>query len=144
MTELGSMRQVMLWFRQEKISLPAFPVGQSTMVWKLPLYTNIRSMLANPVYAGAYAFGKTETPVKIVGGHARRSSGHHKPRQEWKVLIRDHHPGYLSWEEYERTQAMITENTHMKSGAELKSGRGGQGLPAGLFRFPRGTPKPAQ
>jgi DNA invertase Pin-like site-specific DNA recombinase len=52
MTELGSMRQVMLWFRQEKISLPAFPVGQSTMVWKLPLYTNIRSMLANPVYGG--------------------------------------------------------------------------------------------
>jgi DNA invertase Pin-like site-specific DNA recombinase len=137
MTELGSMRQVMLWFRQEKISLPAFPVGQSTMVWKLPLYTNIRSMLANSVYAGAYAFGKTETRVKIVGGHARRSSGHRKPRQEWKVLIRDHHPGYLSWYEYERNQAMITENTHMKSGAEPKAGRGGQGLLAGLLRCGR-------
>lgn len=137
MTELGSMRQVMLWFRQEKISLPAFPVGQSTMVWKLPLYTNIRSMLANPVYAGAYAFGKTETRVKIVGGHARRSSGHRKPRQEWKVLIRDHHPGYLSWYEYERNQAMITENTHMKGGAEPKAGRGGQGLLAGLLRCGR-------
>jgi hypothetical protein len=86
---------------------------------------------------GAYAFGKTETRVKIVGGHARRSSGHRKPRQEWKVLIRDHHPGYLSWYEYERNQAMITENTHMKSGAEPKAGRGGQGLLAGLLRCGR-------
>lgn len=137
MAELGSMRQVMIWFRQEKVSLPAFPVGQGTMVWRLPLYINIRSMLTNPVYAGAYAFGKTETRVKIVGGHARRSSGHRKPRQEWKVLIRDHHPGYLSWEEYERNQAMIIENTHMKSGAESKAGRGGRGLLAGLLRCGR-------
>jgi len=137
MAELGSMRQVMIWFRQEKVSLPAFPVGQGTMVWRLPLYINIRSMLTNPVYAGAYAFGKTETRVKIVGGHARRSSGHRKPRQEWKVLIRDHHPGYLSWEEYERNQAMIIENTHMKSGAESRAGRGGRGLLAGLLRCGR-------
>jgi excisionase family DNA binding protein len=137
MAELGSMRQVMIWFRQEKVSLPAFPVGQGTMVWKLPLYITIHSMLTNAVYAGAYAFGKTETRVKIVGGHARRSSGHRKPRQEWRVLIRDHHPGYLSWEEYERNQAMITENTFMKSGAESKAGRGGRGLLAGLLRCGR-------
>jgi DNA invertase Pin-like site-specific DNA recombinase len=99
MAELGSMRQVLIWFRQEKVCLPAFPVGQGTMVWKLPLYINIRCMLTNPVYAGAYAFGKTETRVKIMEGHARRSSGHRKPRQEWKVLIRDHHSGYISWED---------------------------------------------
>ena len=137
MAALGSMRQVLIWFRQEKVCLPAFPVGQGTMVWKLPVYSNIRCMLTNPVYAGAYAFGKTETRVKVVGGHARRSSGHRKPSQEWKVLIRDHHPGYISWEEYERNQAMIAENTHMKSGVEPKAGRGGRGLLAGLLRCRR-------
>ena len=137
MAALRSMRQVLIWFRQEKVCLPAFPVGQGTMVWKLPVYSNIRCMLTNPVYAGAYAFGKTETRVKVVGGHARRSSGHRKPSQEWKVLIRDHHPGYISWEEYERNQAMIAENTHMKSGVEPKAGRGGRGLLAGLLRCRR-------
>jgi DNA invertase Pin-like site-specific DNA recombinase len=137
MAALGSMRQVLIWFRQEKVCLPAFPVGQGTMVWKLPVYGNIRCTLTNPVYAGAYAFGKTETRVKVVGGHARRSSGHRKPSQEWKVLIRDHHPGYISWEEYERNQAMIAENTHMKSGVEPKAGRGGRGLLAGLLRCRR-------
>ena len=137
MAALGSMRQVLIWFRQEKVCLPAFPVGQGTMVWKLPVYGNIRCMLTNPVYAGAYAFGKTETRVKVVGGHARRSSGHRKPSQEWRVLIRDHHPGYIAWEEYERNQAMIAENTHMKSGVEPKAGRGGRGLLAGLLRCRR-------
>ena len=137
MASLRSMRQVLIWFRQEKVCLPAFPVGQGTMVWKLPVYSNIRCMLTNPVYAGAYAFGKTETRVKVVGGHARRSSGHRKPSQEWKVLIRDHHPGYISWEEYERNQALIAENTHMKSGVEPKAGRGGRGLLAGLLRCRR-------
>jgi Recombinase/Recombinase zinc beta ribbon domain len=137
MAELGSMRQVLIWFRQEKVCLPAFPVGQGTMVWKLPLYINIRCMLTNPVYAGAYAFGKTETRMKIMEGHARRSSGHRKPRQEWKVLIRDHHSGYISWEDYERNQAIIAENTYMKSGVQTKAGRGGRGLLAGLLRCRR-------
>ena len=137
MAEFGSMRQVMIWFRQENVPLPIFSVGKGTIVWKLPLYTNIRSILTNPVYAGAYAFGKSETRVKIVDGHARRSSNHRKPRQEWEVLIQDHHPGYISWEEYERNQAMIAENTHMKPGAEPKAGRGGRGLLTSLLRCRR-------
>ena len=137
MGELGSIRQVMIWFRHEKVSLPAFPVGHGSMVWKLPVYVNIRQILTNPVYAGIYAFGKTETRIKIVDGHARKSSGHHKPRQEWKVLIRDHHPGYITWEEYERNQATIAENTHMKSGTETRAGRGGPALLAGMLRCGR-------
>lgn len=137
MDELGSMRQVLIWFRQENVLLPAFPVGHGSMIWKLPLYANIRSMLLNPVYAGAYAFGRSQTRVKIVDGHARKSSGHPIPRQEWKVLIREHHPGYISWEEYERNQARIAENTHMKPGAETKAGRGGRALLAGMLRCAR-------
>src|SRR5437588_13125053 len=98
MTELGSMRRVLIWFRQENVSLPVFPphAGEPQMVWKLPLYQNIQAILTNPVYAGAYAFGKTETKTKVVDGRARRSSGHSRPRSEWMVLIQDHHPGYLS------------------------------------------------
>jgi DNA invertase Pin-like site-specific DNA recombinase len=120
MTELGSMRQVLIWFRQENVCLPAFPPhqGEPKMVWRLPLYGNIHAILTNPVYAGAYAFGKTETRTQVVDGRARRSSRHHKPRAEWMVLIKDHHPGYLSWEEYERNRAMTAANTHRQSGAE--------------------------
>jgi hypothetical protein len=103
MRELGSMRQVLIWFRQQNVCLPAAipQTGQPNTVWRLPLYQAVQAILTNPVYAGAYAFGKTETRTKVVDGRARRRSGYRKPRSEWMILMQDHHPGYLSWEEYD-------------------------------------------
>ena len=104
--------------------------GQKT-VWKLPIYNSVLKILNNPIYAGAYVFGKTEARTKIVDGRARKTAGHHKPREEWTVLLRDHHPGYISWEDYERNQALIAANAHMKSRMQPKAGRGGRALLAG-------------
>jgi DNA invertase Pin-like site-specific DNA recombinase len=103
MTELGSVRQVLVWFLQENISLPSFPhdAVERKMVWKLPGYASLHSMLTNPIYAGAYVYGRRETRTKIVDGRARKSAGHRKPQSGWKVLIKDHHSSYLSWEEYD-------------------------------------------
>jgi excisionase family DNA binding protein len=139
MTELGSVRQVLLWFRQEKISLPAIPrdPGEPKMIWKIPVYNTVLHILTNPSYAGAYAFGKTEARTKIVAGRARKTVGHRKPQQEWIVLLTDHHSGYISWEKYERNQALIASNAHMKSRMEPKAGRGGRALLSGLLRCRR-------
>lgn len=140
MTELGSVRQVLVWFLQESIALPSFPHDsvERRMIWKLPGYPSLHSMLTNPIYAGAYVYGRRETRTKIVDDHIRKSAGHRKPQSEWKVLIKDHHPSYLSWEEYERNQSMITANGYMmNSGAERKAGRGGRALLSGLLRCHR-------
>ena len=139
MTELGSVRQVLLWFRQEKVSLPAFPrdPGERKMVWKIPIYNTLLKMLTNPTYAGAYAFGKTQSRIRVVEGRARKTAGHRKPRPEWIVLIRDHHSGYISWEQYERNQGLIASNAHMKSRMEPKAGRGGRALLSGMLRCRR-------
>jgi len=107
------------------------------MIWKVPVYSNIRSILTNPIYAGAYAFGRTETRTRIVNGRARKTVGHPKPQREWTVLIEDHHIGYISWQEYERNQAMMAANNHMQSGGEPKAGRGGRALLSGLLRCRR-------
>jgi DNA invertase Pin-like site-specific DNA recombinase len=137
-TELGSARQALLWFRREKTSLPALATdGPGQVIWKLPVYNTIWHMLRNPVYAGGYAFGKTESRTKVVGGRARKSEGHFKAPDAWMVLIRDHHPGYISWEQFERNQAMLADNAHMKSRMEPKAGRGGRSLLAGLLRCRR-------
>src|SRR5579884_1612633 len=137
--ELGSMRQVLLWFRGEQISLPAVTYNEfgRTTLWRLPTYRSICGMLGNPTYAGAYAFGKTCVRTQLSNGRAKRTQGHVKPRNEWMVLIRDHHPGYISWEEYERNQMVIAENAHSKSGFGRKAGRGGRGLLGGLLRCGR-------
>ena len=139
MTELGSVRRVLLWFSEEKVCLPAFPRDprERKMIWKLPVYSNIRAILTNPLYAGAYAFGKTETRTHLVNGRARKTVGHPKPRREWAVLIQDHHLGYISWQEYERNQALMAANHYMQSGVDPKAGRGGRALLAGLLRCRR-------
>jgi DNA invertase Pin-like site-specific DNA recombinase len=138
MTELGSVRQVLLWFRREGLTLPrrsADPPGST--LWAPPAYSALRSMVSNPTYGGAYAFGKTKTKTTVIEGRARKTVGHPKPRCEWTVLLPGHHPGYISWEQYERHQAMLAANAHMKSGMQPKAGRGGRALLSGVLRCRR-------
>jgi DNA invertase Pin-like site-specific DNA recombinase len=139
MTELGSVRQVLLWFHREGVELPRKsqdqPGGRTT--WAPAVYSALLSLLANPIYGGAYAFGRTKTRTRVVDGLARKTVGHKKPRCEWTVLIPEHHPGYISWEQYERNQATMAANVHMKSRAEPKAGRGGRALLSGVLRCRR-------
>lgn len=137
--ELGSARQVLLWFRRAKVLLPSATYGdvERSPTWKLPIYRTIHTILTKPMYAGAYAFGRTEERTRVIDGKARKTRGHVKSRDRWTVLIRDHHPGYISWEKYERNQVTIAENAHMKKRMERKAGRGGRALLAGLLRCRR-------
>jgi hypothetical protein len=89
------------------------------------------------MYAGAYVFGRTENRIRLENGRARKTGGHKKPRDRWSVLIRDHHPGFVSWEDFEHNQRMLQENAHMQKRASRKSGRGGRALLTGLMRCGR-------
>jgi len=139
MIELGSARQVLLWLRRENFELPRRSQDQpgGRTVWAPAAYSALLSLLANPLYGGAYAFGRTKTRTRVIDGRARKTVGHKKPRIEWTVLIPDHHPGYISWEQYERNQAAMAANVHMKSRAEPKAGRGGRALLSGMLRCRR-------
>jgi hypothetical protein len=136
---LGSARQVLMEFRSQEIQLPVHhpDLSGSRIEWKLPVYNTILSVLTNPVFAGAYAFGKTESRTAVVEGRARKTVGHRKRLEEWGVLIKDHHPGYITWEQFERNQKILSENNFMRTGSGRKAGRGGHGLLTGLLRCRR-------
>jgi len=135
-TQAGSVRQVLLWFRQERIELPAavYEDGRRSVVWRLPVYNTVLKILTNPVYAGAYAFGRTETRVRIEAGRKRVVRGHRRTQEHWQVLIEEHHEGYIDWPIYEHNQRMIADNTNMRGGMARGALRRGEALLAGLLR----------
>jgi excisionase family DNA binding protein len=134
--ELQTVRQVHLWMRQERLPLPAIgygPEGRS-VTWKLPVYNTLHHMLTNPVYAGAYAFGRTGSRVTLAAGRKRIVRGFRKDRSAWEALILDHHEGYISWAEFERNQRLISDNANGQSFMSRGSVRRGEALLAGLLR----------
>lgn len=137
--ELGSARQVFLWFRSAGLKMPVVlrNVDVYKLIWKAPAYHSVMQILHNPLYAGAYAYGRRTQRTKIVDGRARKVSGFDKPRDEWNVLLRDNHPGYIKWQEYEDNQRLLLENAHMKKNCARKSARGGRALLTGLMRCGR-------
>ena len=134
--ELGSIRQVHLWFRHEPMELPAAVKQQSQrcIVWKLPVYNSLHHILTNPVYAGAYAYGRTGSRTWLDDGRKRVVHGIRRERNDWEVLIRDHHEGYIGWAEYERNQRLIADNANRHGAAARGAIRKGEALLAGLLR----------
>ncbi|WOS67206.1 recombinase family protein [Sinorhizobium fredii] len=137
--ELGSGRQVFLWLRSADIKMPVVlrNVDVCKLVWKAPAYHSVMQILHNPLYAGAYAFGRRAQRTLIVDGRARKANGLRKPRDEWSVLLRDNHRGYITWREYEENHKLLAENAHMKKNCDRKSARGGRALLTGLMRCGR-------
>jgi excisionase family DNA binding protein len=134
--EFHSVRQVHLWLRQEEIRLPAVEHGslEPRIVWKLPVYNTILHLLTNPIYGGAYAFGRTYSRVSVRDGRKRVVRGFRRSQTEWEVLLPDHHEGYISWEEFGRNQRLIADNANSKGLMARGSVRRGDALLAGLLR----------
>ncbi len=89
--EFQSARQVGIWLRDEGIELPVKARNPEALpvVWRLPAYNTVHNILTNPIYAGAYAFGRTKSTVSVVGGRKRVRRGVRRPPAEWDVLIKE-------------------------------------------------------
>ena len=133
-TELRSIRQVFLWFRQEGVELPYRSLDTGVhgwrVAWKLPVYNTVHQILTNPIYAGAYAYGRRRRRRVIEEGRQRIVNEVRRNPEEWAILIRDNHEGYISWEEYERNRGLIAANEPKIKGAVREGGA----LQTGLLR----------
>ena len=132
--QLGSARQVLISLSAEQMHFPR-PSDGKTLVsfdWTAIRYRNVISILKNPFYAGAYAYGKSEKRTALIEGRVRTTYKHRKPFDRWEVIIKDHHEGYIEWSEFERNQKLLAANAYGKAGG-VKSGRGGRALLPGLI-----------
>ncbi|MGB6946142.1 MAG: recombinase family protein [Bryobacteraceae bacterium] len=123
-TEFGSARRVWLWFRSEGLPFPlqTAPAGMPGPIrWVAPTYHALHQILTNPVYAGAYAYGKTKYERYVDEQGAVKKRIRHLPMDQWAVLIPDHHPGFIDWATFQANQARLDSNTrpqpHQAGGA---------------------------
>ena len=134
--ELGSVRQVYFWLQKQQVQLPIArgPEDAQEIIWQPARYHAVHSILTNPIYAGAYAYGRSKTVRRLEAGQKRVVRQLRRRREEWSILILNHHEGYIDWEVYESNQRMIADNENARSGAVRGAIKNGHALLAGLLR----------
>lgn len=134
--ELGSARQVMLSLLADGLELPRWRAG-GHVVWAPASYGAVIGVLANPCYAGAFAFGRTRKAGRARGQDQPACGRRPVPMPQWEVLICGHHPGYITWEDYLANQERLHANCPAPRGQGGGAVREGRGLLQGIVRCGR-------
>ena len=135
--ELGSARQVLLSLRQDGLLLPRRPGRTGRIGWAPATYPAVHDFLTNPCYAGAFVFGRTRTEKRLDPAGRILTRTVALPRDEWAVLICDHHPGFIDWATFEANTASLRANWRPPRGAGGGAVREGSALLQGLIRCGR-------
>lgn len=78
------------------------------VAWNAPSIGAVLAMLKNPAYAGAFVYGRSRTTT--TGPAPTDKTLTRLPIDQWKIRVNDVYPAYISWETFERIQAMLQEN----------------------------------
>jgi DNA invertase Pin-like site-specific DNA recombinase len=114
-------------FRREGVKFPRRgQAGAGERVWCPLTLATVLTTLHNPRYAGTFCFGRTRTWSDPDGHwHCQRL-----PRDQWRFVKQNVHPGYLSWEDYEANEARLLANQQARGGGERKAGGAAREGPA--------------
>ena len=131
--ELGTLNAVLRYLVQHHIELGIRErqgLGKGELVWHRPNRMTLQNVVKNPLYAGAYAYGRRQVDLRRQQA-GRPSTGRvTRDPATWYVLLKDRFPAYISWEQYERNLARLKAN--QARAEEVGAVRHGAALLAGL------------
>ncbi|MDJ0704017.1 MAG: recombinase family protein [Leptolyngbyaceae cyanobacterium MO_188.B28] len=132
--ELGTLNGVLRYLVTHQVQLGVrvlSGLNKGELEWRRPNRATLQNLLKNPAYAGAYAYGRKQIdPRKKKAGHPHSGLVVQAP-EDWLVLIKDHHPAYISWEQYQQNRAQLQSNQARAN--ELGVARPGTALLSGLL-----------
>jgi len=133
--ELGTARAVMCYLRAKDLPLPTRPLRgpePHATVWREANSPRVLGILHNPVYAGAYVYGRRRLESGRIrqGGHCYKSSK--VPIDDWEVCLRAAHPGYISWEDFMENQKRLADNVNHYDAGHTGAPRKGAALLQGI------------
>ncbi len=111
--QTGSAYGVVRHFAQEHLRFPKRAYGgiwNGKLLWAILKHTRVLGLLNNPCYAGAYVFGRYRGTKSLSSDGQIQSRSQKQPIDSWSVLIQDHHPGYISWQQYLDNQQILSQN----------------------------------
>jgi DNA invertase Pin-like site-specific DNA recombinase/uncharacterized protein YndB with AHSA1/START domain len=138
--QIGSLGGLLRDLCAHHFFLPLRPLSgpqRGQLLWRQPTEWALQHLLKNPAYAGAYAYGKTAQRPAKDGPHLPSSGTVQLPREQWKVLLHDVYPAYLSWDQYLANQDRLAANQQRFQACGRGLERSGQALLQSLVRCGR-------
>ncbi len=128
--QVGAALGVVQYFAQNRLSFPTRLHGgirDGQLLWRPLDHGRVLAVLHNPSYAGTYVYGRTKTRNALLPGEAPRIKGRTRrlPVEDWPSVLHDHHPGYITWEQFQRNQQRLIGNCtsqHQEHRGALREG----------------------
>jgi DNA invertase Pin-like site-specific DNA recombinase len=105
--ERKSLAKTVRWFNDEDLKIPRRDM-QGEIHWKQATVASLGSMVKNPAYAGAFAYGRTRSKKSEDTGKNKQTTV--LPLEQWRYLVRDQYPAYITWETYQSINQLLRDN----------------------------------
>ena len=129
--QLGTVNQTQCSLADERIFVPVHAGRKGRLIWKLPSYQRVHRILTNPLYAGAYVFGQIQSHELLDASYRPIKRMRKVPQEDWHSLIKNHHEGFISWEQFEKNLKRIESNRN--GDGTIGAAREGDSLLQGLI-----------
>ena len=112
--EVGSCRQLLRFLKEENILLPRRHCAghhAGDLLWKPPNDAALHSILHNPAYAGAFAYGRRQMEPSKRHPQRPGTGRLHRAMEQWLHLQQNVYPAYISWEQFLANGEKLRENS---------------------------------